>query len=427
MIVRRRILLVTDHHRHTLARVLEALSAAEAEVEELEAVGRDQQSSRWHMAVRSSALPDEVLQHLLRVEGVREARPFDGAPLHGLDELQDTAPEGLPTSIASLEQVQTAGVAHLVRAIAARPGLARDLTECGRTVAIVGNGTSVLELGAVGPRASIPVLEGKAALLRNLAGLRGVPLAMDATEPDRLVAAVVAIAPSFGAILLEHVAAPACFEVESRLDAKLRVPVMHDDRAGTAVVTLAALLSASRRVGRPLSASRVGIVGMGPEGTGVAQLLLAHGVGTLCGTDVDPEALDRLRELGGHPESLATILATCDMIVAANGKAGTIPAAAIRPGHVILSLGTTGSAIDIDAAIDAGAAVAADGTTIDSALAFPGLLRGVFEARAPSITMPMLLVAAHTLACRAPEGALLPDPLDRRTHAEVAAAVRNAA
>ncbi|MCX4243329.1 hypothetical protein [Paraliomyxa miuraensis] len=427
MLLRRRILLVTDQRRHTLERVLEALAEAEAEVEELEAVGREPRGRHWQVAVRSSALPDEVLSILRRVEGVREARPYEGVRQRDLDEDDGAFPDApSSTTPTSLEPMRLPGVAHLVRAIAARPSLARDLTELGRTVAIVGNGSAVLDLGALGPRASIPVLEGKAALLGELTPLRAVPLAVDATRPDRLVATIEAIAPGFGAVLLEHVAAPDCFEVESRLDARLRIPVLHDDRAGTGVVVLAALLSASRRVGRPLARSRVGIVGMGAEGTGIAQLLLAHGVGTLWGTDVDPEALERLRELGGHPESFAGVLATCDVLVAANGKTATIPLAAIRPGHVILSLGATTRAIEVEAAMDAGAAVAADGTTLDTALAYPGILRGALEAQASSITMPMLLAAAHTLACRAPEGALLPDPLERRTHAEVAAAVRNA-
>ena len=427
MILRRRILLVTDRRRHTIGRVLEALHAQQAEVEELEAVGRDHETNQWHVALRCAALPDEVIRGLEQVEGVREARPFDGALQRHRGGALEIGAREPAASTAALEELYPPGVAHLVQAIAARPTLARDLTGLGRTVAIVGNGASMLGLGSVGPRASIPVLEGKAALLHELTGLQGVPLAIDATVPDRFVSAVQAIALNFGAVLLEHVGAPACFEIESRLDAQLRVPVLHDDRACTAVVTLAALLGAARRIGRVLTECRVGIVGMGPEGTGIAQLLLAHGVHELWGTDVDPEALDRLRELGGRPESLAAILAGCDVVVAVTGKPGTIPSAAIRPGHVILSLCATAPEIEVEVALAAGAAVAIDGRTVDAVLAYPGLLRGAFEAQASSVSMPMLLAAAHALAHQAPEGALLPDPLDRRTHVQLAAAVRNAA
>jgi len=315
----------------------------------------------------------------------------------------------------------------MCRAIAARPALARDLTGAGRTVAIVSNGSAVLDLGDVGPRACVPVLERKAARLRQLTGLQAIPIAVDAREPDRLVAALQAISPSFGAILLEHVSAPMCFEVESRLDAQLRVPVVHDDRACTAVVTLSALLRISRQLGRPLSGCRVGIVGMGPAGTGIAQLLLAHGVGELRGVDVDEDALGRLRELGGRPESLTTTLGACDVIVAVTGQAGLIPAAAVRPNQVILSISSTTPAIEVETALAAGAAVAADGKTIDPVLAYPGILRGALEAGVASITMPMLLAAAHALAELPHDGELVPDPLDPRTHAQVADAVRDAA
>ena len=315
----------------------------------------------------------------------------------------------------------------MVRAIAARPGLARDLTGIGRTVAVVSNGSAVLDLGNVGPRASVPVLEGKAARLRQLTGLQAIPIAVDAREPDRLVAAIQAISPSFGAILLEHVSAPMCFEVESRLDAQLRVPVVHDDRACTAVVTLAVLLRIAQQLGRPLARCRVGIVGMGPAGTGIAQLLLAHGVAELRGVDVDEDALGRLRELGGRPDSLATILNACDVVVAVTGQPGLIPPAAVRPNQVILSISSTTPEIEVETALAAGAAVAADGRTIDTVLAYPGLLRGALEAGAASIGVPMLLAAAHALAELPREGELVPDPLDPRTHVQVAAAVRDAA
>jgi malate dehydrogenase (oxaloacetate-decarboxylating) len=350
--------------------------------------------------------------------------------IHGTTELASELASALASELgrhARPTATPALDVARMCRAIAARPELARDLTDIGQTVAVISNGTAVLDLGDAGPRASMPVLESKAALLRQLTGLRAIPIAVDAKEPDRFVATIQAIAPSFGAILIEHVSAPMCFEVESRLDAQLRVPVVHDDRACTAVVTLAALLRTSRRLSRPLPGCRVGIVGMGPAGTGIAQLLLAHGVRELRGVDVDTDALDRLRELGGRPESLATILTACDVIVAVTGQPGLIPIAAVRPHQVILSMSSTSPEIEVEAALAAGAAVAADGNTIDTQLAFPGLLRGALEARASSISMPMLLAAAHALSELAQDDALLPDPFDPRTHQEVADAVRDAA
>jgi malate dehydrogenase (oxaloacetate-decarboxylating) len=166
----------------------------------------------------------------------------------------------------TLELLYTPGVGAVSRALAENPAAAWELTGIGNAVAVVSDGSAVLGLGDEGPVASLPVLEGKALLFRALANIDAVPLALDVDGPDELVAAVRALAPAFGAVNLEDIAAPACFEIERRLRDALSIPVIHDDQHGTAVVVLAALINAARVTGRELGEARVVIVGAGAGG-----------------------------------------------------------------------------------------------------------------------------------------------------------------
>jgi malate dehydrogenase (oxaloacetate-decarboxylating) len=175
-----------------------------------------------------------------------------------------------------LRDVYTPGVARVCLAIKADPRAVHDFTNIDNTVAIVTNGTAVLGLGNIGPLAGLPVMEGKAALFADLVGISGVPILISETNPDRVVDAVAAIEASFGAIQLEDFAAPECFEIERKLQARLTKPVLHDDQHGTAVVALAALTNAARQVGRSLRDSVVGQVGLGAAGTGIVRLLRAY-------------------------------------------------------------------------------------------------------------------------------------------------------
>ena len=181
-------------------------------------------------------------------------------------------------------------------------------------------------------------MEGKAALFWHLAGISGVPILIDEADPDRVVDVVAAIAPGFGAIQLEDIAAPACFAIEDELVRRLDRPVLHDDQHGTAVVTLAALLRASEQVGRPLEDSVVGQIGLGAAGLGVARLLLRRGVRELLGTDVDDRALPRLESIGGRRSTLEEILRVADVVIATTGRRNLIPPSAVRPGQILLAL-----------------------------------------------------------------------------------------
>lgn len=221
-----------------------------------------------------------------------------------------------------LRDIYTPGVAVVSTAIAGRPELARDYTIKGRSVAVISNGTAVLGLGAVGPLASLPVIEGKAALLASLVDIVALPLAVEGRDIDALVAAIVAFEPSFGAILLEDFSAPDCFELEARLRARLSIPVMHDDQHGTAVVVLATLLRICKRYGRDLRSLVVGQVGLGAAGLGICSLLARYGCRSLRGTDINPQALERLRALGGTPDTLEGVMERCDAVVLTSGVPG---------------------------------------------------------------------------------------------------------
>ena len=274
--------------------------------------------------------------------------------------------------------------------------------------------------------AGLPVMEGKAALFAELVDISGVPILLKTRDADSVVAAIIAIEQSFGAIQLEDFAAPECFEIEARLRATLDKPVLHDDQHGTAVVTLAALITATRRLGRSLRVSTVGQIGLGAAGTGIVRLLRAYGVGRVLGADRNPAAIERIESMGAEGATLADIMARCDIVIATTGVKDLIPAASVRPGQIILALSNPESEIDPLEAMERGAAFAADGKGINNVLAFPGLFRGALAAHAPRFTDAMLMAAADAISQLAGED-LVPNPLDKTVHERVAAAVMTAA
>ena len=328
---------------------------------------------------------------------------------------------------ADLALLYTPGVADVSLAIAADPSLAARYTARGNTVAVITDGTAVLGLGDIGPLAGLPVMEGKAALFASLVGITAVPILVDTRDPARVVDTITAIAPSFGAIQLEDIAAPECFEIETELIRRLDRPVLHDDQHGTAVVALAALLTAMRRVGGKLEDCTIGQVGMGAAGIGIARLLKAYGVRRLLGADLREDSLARLTAIGGERADLATVMRDADVVIATTGVRGLIRPEWVRKGQLILALSNPDAEIEPIQALEHGAAFAADGKSINNVSGFPGLFRGVLDAGATRFSDAMLMAASTTLSRLAGADALLPDPLDREAHVAVAAAVRTAA
>jgi malate dehydrogenase (oxaloacetate-decarboxylating) len=326
-------------------------------------------------------------------------------------------------TIADMRKVYTPGVARVCRLIQAEPALAHRYTSIGNTVAIITNGTAILGLGPIGPVAGMPVMEGKAVLLERLVGINGVPVLLTTRDVAEFVDTVIQIAPTFGAINLEDVAAPDCFEIEARIQAALDIPVMHDDQHGTGVVVLASMLRACALSGLTLSGQTVGVIGLGAAGIGISKLLLSYGIKHVIGTDLKDEAMRRLEQAGGVRETLEGVMAQATIVVATTGSPGLIRPALVRKGQVILALSNPNAEIRPEDALAAGAAFAVDGKVVNNALSFPGMFRGALDARARRITEAMKIAAAEAIAARAPAEELVPEILDRSVHVAVAQAV----
>ena len=326
-------------------------------------------------------------------------------------------------SMNTLRRVYTPGVAEVCRRIAADPSQARLYTSISHMVAIVTDGTAVLGLGDIGPQAAMPVMEGKAMLMESLVGLSGVPVLLNTKDPNEIVQAVAAIAPTFAAIQLEDISAPRCFEIESRLQEMLDIPVMHDDQHGTAVVSTAALLVAARTANVDLQKKTIGQIGLGAAGQAIGQMLMRLTGNPVYGADLSASALEQFANLGGRKSDLDEIMAECDIVIATTGAPGLIKPEMVREGQIILALSNPNAEIEPSLALEHGATFAADGKSVNNVLGFPGIFRGAVDANAPRITHEMLVSAAETIAAMTPPGDLVPNPLDKAVHHAVARAV----
>jgi malate dehydrogenase (oxaloacetate-decarboxylating) len=344
-----------------------------------------------------------------------------------------------------LSMAYTPGVARVCTAIADQPELARTYTWVVNTVAVVSDGTAVLGLGDIGPAGAMPVMEGKALLFKNFAGVDAVPICLACTDVDELVETVARLAPSFGGINLEDISAPRCFEVEDRLREQLDIPVFHDDQHGTAIVTLAALRNAARLTGRDLGELRAVVAGAGASGVAVAKILLRAGIGDVAVSDskglVDRDRdglnpvkaeLAEITNRAGLTGSTEAALRGADVFIGLSGATVAESAiAAMAPDSIVFALSNPDPEIHPDRA-RAHARVVATGRSdfpnqINNVLAFPGVFRGALDVRAAQITESMKLAAADAIAALVGDDLasdyVIPGPFDSRVAPAVAAAV----
>ena len=361
----------------------------------------------------------------------------------------DVAPKCPLSDRHDLAMAYTPGVAEPCKAIAADPQAAYDYTMKGSTVAVVTDGSAVLGLGNIGPAAALPVMEGKAALFKAFGGVDAFPICLDTQDADEIVQACIQLAPVFGGINLEDIAAPRCFEIEERLNDALDIPVFHDDQHGTAIVVLSGIINGLRLVGKEARACRVVINGAGSAGIAIAKLLLSYGFEdvTLCDIDgivssANPSLNDAQRamlavtNLEDAQGTLADALVGADVLVgvSAPGVVSQDMVRSMAPGAIVFAMANPTPEIFPDEAKAAGAAVVGTGRSdfpnqVNNVIAFPGIFKGALQARAERITEPMKLAAAKALAALVPDDELsadfiIPDPFDPRAADAVAEAVR---
>jgi len=326
-------------------------------------------------------------------------------------------------TLEDLRYIYTPGVARVCKAIQQKPELAKQYTSIGNSVGIFTNGTRVLGLGDIGPVASMPVMEGKAVLYDQFVGISATPILIDTKDPDEFIDVVEKIAPSFGGVHLEDIRIPDCFYIEEELIRRLPNPVMHDDQHGTATVLLAAVLSALRQTGREDDKSLMfAQVGLGAAGFGIAKLLIDYGFNVI-GVDLLPESQKRMTDYGGEIAELNDAMKKADVVIATTGVVGLIKPEMVKKGQIILSLSNPIPEIFPEDALDAGAAFASDGKSVNNALAFPGLFKAALETNSQAITAEMKIAAAKAISGLARKGELVPSPFHPEVHQNVIEAV----
>jgi malate dehydrogenase (oxaloacetate-decarboxylating) len=412
-----------------LARLLTAIASVDASVGSMDLISETAQSVVRDITIYADDAEhmDHVIEVMRTNEGTRVLEVRDEVlALHQKGKIAIRSRFPID-SIATLRRVYTPGVAEVCLKIADDPELARLYTSISHFVAIVTDGSAVLGLGDIGALASMPVMEGKAMLMETLVGLSGMPILLNTKDPDEIVKAVYAISPTFAAIQLEDISAPRCFEIEERLQAMLDIPVLHDDQHGTAVVSTAALKVAANRVGVDLGKVKIGQIGLGAAGNAIGKMLMQLTGNPVLGSDLSAEAVARFVRDGGIESNLKEIMAECDIVVATTGVANLIKPEMVRKGQVILALSNPNAEIDPDVALAHGAAFAADGKSVNNVLGFPGIFRGAVDSNSPRITHEMLIAAMEVLVHMTPAGELMPNPLDKKVHHEVARAVAETA
>jgi len=348
-----------------------------------------------------------------------------------------------------LALVYTPGVAEPCKVIAKDPAAAYTYTMKANTVAVVSDGSAVLGLGNIGPKAAMPVMEGKAVLFKEFGGINAVPICLDTQDTEEIIKAVTWLAPAFGGINLEDISAPRCFEIEERLKETLDIPVFHDDQHGTAIVVLAGIINALKVVGKKKEDCRVVVNGAGSAGVAITRLLMTYGFsniimcdksGILCdgaeGLNWMQEKMVKRTNLAHETGSLADALKGADIFVgvSAPGIVTEEMVASMNSDAILFAMANPVPEIMPDLAKKAGARVVGTGRSdfpnqVNNVVAFPGIFRGALEGHAKQITDKMKLAAANAIAALVSdeelnENNIMPEAFDPRVADVVADAVK---
>ena len=348
-----------------------------------------------------------------------------------------------------LALVYTPGVAEPCKVIAKDPAAAYTYTMKANTVAVVSDGSAVLGLGNIGPKAAMPVMEGKAVLFKEFGGVNAVPICLDTQDTEEIIKAVTWLAPAFGGINLEDISAPRCFEIEERLKETLDIPVFHDDQHGTAIVVLAGIINALKVVGKKKEDCRVVVNGAGSAGVAITRLLITYGFsniimcdksGILCdgaeGLNWMQEKMVKRTNLAHETGSLADALKGADIFVgvSAPGIVTEEMVASMNSDAILFAMANPVPEIMPDLAKTAGARVVGTGRSdfpnqVNNVVAFPGIFRGALEGHAKQITDKMKLAAANAIAALVSdeelnENNIMPEAFDPRVADVVADAVK---
>ena len=360
-----------------------------------------------------------------------------------------TEPKAPVNSREDLSLAYTPGVAEPCKVIAKDPEAAYKYTMKSNTIAVISDGSAVLGLGNIGAKAGMPVMEGKAVLFKTFGGVNAVPICLDTQDTEEIIKAVTWLAPNYGGINLEDISAPRCFEIERRLKETLDIPVFHDDQHGTAIVVLAGIINALKITGKKKEDCRIAVNGSGAAGIAITKLLLNYGFkhAILCDTKgiINKNRTDlnwikkemcEVTNLENKEGTLADAVKGADIFigVSAPGSLTQEMVKSMNKDAIIFAMANPVPEIMPDEAKAAGARIVGTGRSdfpnqVNNVIAFPGIVKGALEGRAPQITEDMKLAAALAIASLVPENELneeniLPQPFDPQVAVKVSEAVK---
>ncbi|WP_051587576.1 NAD-dependent malic enzyme [Paenibacillus darwinianus] len=402
----------------TFGEVAAAIGAAGGDIVAIDVIRSAKEATTRDVTVNlHESANEQIVKVLKSMPGIRVVNVSDRTFLVHLGGKIEISPKLPIKNREDLSQVYTPGVARVSMAIHNDPGKAYSLTMKRNTVAVVTDGTAVLGLGDIGPEAAMPVMEGKAMLFKQLAGIDAFPICLNTKDPDAIVQIVKAISPGFGGINLEDIASPRCFEIERRLIDELDIPVFHDDQHGTAVVALAGLLNALRVVGKQLETVRIVVVGIGAAGVSICNMLLAAGARHVYAVDREGiigrgaayrnpewERLAAVTNPEGIEGSLADAMRGADVFIGVSGP-GVLQVEhleSMAQDSIVFAMANPNPEIEPDVA-ERYVRVLATGRSdypnqINNVLCFPGIFRGALDCRAATITPAMKVAAAKAIA-----------------------------